>query len=99
MPGSRQVSRKGRLGARKSVLAIRSRQVETARSGGGLKAPDLPAHLELVFSLDPVDLLVEVIGDIELAAIVHFAILHAPCRERVSREPDTRCGIGVTRNP
>src|SRR5258707_317438 len=68
VPGTREVSGKGGLCAREKVLAVGTGQVEAARIGGGLQTPDIPAHLELVLPLDQADLLVEMVGDVELAA-------------------------------
>ena len=51
-----------------------------------------------MFPFDQADLLAEMIGDIELAAIIHFAVLGGPCGERVARERNPRRSIGIACN-
>src|SRR6476661_3093028 len=97
MPGSGEVCRQRRLRTGKKVLTVRASEVKAARSGGRLQTPDIPAHLELVFALDQADLLVEVIGNVELAAVVDLAVLDTPRGEPVSAgKLNTRHGIRVT---
>src|SRR3989442_15622728 len=60
-----------------------AREIVGAIGGGPVVAKsaqtaDVPAHLDIVFAADPAQLLADVCGPVPLAALVHFALVHAP---------------------
>src|SRR5437867_1952051 len=83
MSSAGKVRRQRGLRAGKRVLAVRACQVEAAGRRRRLQTPEIPSHPELVFAPDQTDLLVEVIRNIKLATIIHFAVLYTPGGQRV----------------
>ena len=98
MPGAGQVGRKSRLGSREKILAIAAGQVRRLLDADVVCKRRI-SHPIFISCLPLIQLnrLIEVIRDIELAAIVHLAVLNAPWRQAIrSIEDHARRGIGIS---